>query len=185
MRLPARAAAPARRVRGSVRALGSGLEPPGGRGGGAAMSGLARAVRRVAPVGLAAARHGESGGGRRWGWGLALGLALGVKAAADGGPEEVPQEVPRRGFGAAIERSRDLLRRIKVPSVGSPGPGAERPRRGRWERGCGLGSAGGAARSAAAVGRLSCWARAGNALCFFLCVLVAGCAELQTRTFTA
>ena len=99
------------------------------------MSGLARAVRRVAPVGLAAARHGESGGGRRWGWGLALGLALGVKAAADGGPEEVPQEVPRRGFGAAIERSRDLLRRIKVPSGGSHGPGAGRPRRGRWARG--------------------------------------------------
>lgn len=84
------------------------------------MSGLARAVRRVAPVGLAAARHGESGGGRRWGWGLALGLALGVKAAADGGPEEVPQEVPRRGFGAAIERSRDLLRRIK-DEAGIPG----------------------------------------------------------------
>lgn len=117
-----RAAIPARRVRGSVRALGSGLEPPGGRGGGAAMSGLARAVRRVAAVGLAAARRGESGGGgRRWGWGLALGLALGVKAAAGseagGGPEkEEAAAAARRGFGAAIERSRDLLQRIKVPS---------------------------------------------------------------------
>lgn len=86
------------------------------------MSGLARAVRRVAAVGLAAARRGESGGGgRRWGWGLALGLALGVKAAAGseagGGPEkEEAAAAARRGFGAAIERSRDLLQRIKVPS---------------------------------------------------------------------
>lgn len=84
------------------------------------MSGLARAVRRVAVVGLAATRRGESGGGgkQRWGWGLALGLAMGVKAAAGGeaggGPEE--EAAARRGFGAAIERSRDLLRRIKVPS---------------------------------------------------------------------
>ncbi|OXB65682.1 hypothetical protein ASZ78_014661 [Callipepla squamata] len=63
------------------------------------MSGLAGAVRR------------------RWGWGLALGLALGVKAAAGGGTEEAA--APSRGFGAAIDASRDLLRRIKVPGAGS------------------------------------------------------------------
>lgn len=90
---------------------------------GAAMYGLARALRRAAGPGRPPApRRGGGGvGARPWGWGLALGLALGVKVPtpagceADGGQEvEVKPLPPPRGFGAAIERSRDLLRRIKV-----------------------------------------------------------------------
>lgn len=89
------------------------------------MYGLARALRRAAAVGrLWAPRRGGGGAGARpWGWGLALGLALGVKVPtpagceADGGQEaEANSLPPPRGFSAAIERSRDLLRRIKVLS---------------------------------------------------------------------
>ncbi|XP_013032701.3 serine beta-lactamase-like protein LACTB, mitochondrial [Anser cygnoides] len=92
------------------------------------MYGLVRALRQAATPGrLAAARRGGGGaGGRPWGWGLALGLALGVKVPAGceaGGGQEEEEATPAsssRGFGAAIERSRDLLRRIK-DEAGIPG----------------------------------------------------------------
>ncbi|KAM6196075.1 serine beta-lactamase-like protein LACTB, mitochondrial isoform 2-T2 [Sarcoramphus papa] len=96
------------------------------------MYGLARALWRAAAPGragrLSAPRRGGGGAGARpWGWGLALGLALGVKVPtpagceADGGQEaEANPLPPPRGFGAAIERSRDLLRRIK-DEAGIPG----------------------------------------------------------------
>uniref|UniRef100_A0A8C3N9J3 Beta-lactamase-related domain-containing protein n=1 Tax=Geospiza parvula TaxID=87175 RepID=A0A8C3N9J3_GEOPR len=89
------------------------------------MAGLARALRRAAAPGrLPAARRGGGGAGPRpWGWGLALGLALGVRAAPAGGePESGREEKPPspRGFGAAVERSRDLVRRIK-DEAGIPG----------------------------------------------------------------
>ncbi|XP_055571948.1 serine beta-lactamase-like protein LACTB, mitochondrial isoform X1 [Falco biarmicus] len=85
------------------------------------MYGLARALRRAAAPGRPPAprRGGGGAGARPWGWGLALGLALGVKA--DGGQAaEASALPPPRGFGAAIERSRDLLRRIK-DEAGIPG----------------------------------------------------------------
>lgn len=100
------------------------------------MYGLARVLRRAAAAGrLWAPRRGGGGAGARpWGWGLALGLALGVKVPtpagceADGG-QEANSLPPPRGFGAAIERSRDLLRRIKVLSErGWRGAGALTPR---------------------------------------------------------
>ncbi|XP_009895481.2 serine beta-lactamase-like protein LACTB, mitochondrial [Dryobates pubescens] len=93
------------------------------------MYGLARALWRAAdPRRLwAPRRRGGSAGARPWGWGLALGLALGVKVPApvgceaDGGQEAEANSLPSpRGFGAAIERSRDLLRRIK-DEAGIPG----------------------------------------------------------------
>ncbi|XP_010389508.2 serine beta-lactamase-like protein LACTB, mitochondrial [Corvus cornix cornix] len=89
------------------------------------MSGLARALRRAAAPGrVPAPRRGGGGAGARpWGWGLALGLALGVRAAPAGGESESGREekppLPR-GFGAAVERSRDLVRRIK-DEAGIPG----------------------------------------------------------------
>ncbi|KAM6058940.1 serine beta-lactamase-like protein LACTB, mitochondrial isoform 3-T3 [Chlamydotis macqueenii] len=95
------------------------------------MYGLARALRRAAAPGrLSAPRRGGGGAGARpWGWGLALGLALGVKVPtpagceADGGREAEEANslpLPPRGFGAAVERSRELLRRIK-DEAGIPG----------------------------------------------------------------
>ncbi|XP_074772758.1 serine beta-lactamase-like protein LACTB, mitochondrial [Athene noctua] len=93
------------------------------------MYSLARALRRAAAPGRPPAprRGGGGAGARPWGWGLALGLALGVKVQtpgsceADGGQEaEASPLPPPRGFGAAIERSRDLLRRIK-DEAGIPG----------------------------------------------------------------
>lgn len=130
------------------------------------MYGLARALRRAAAPGrlAAAGRGGGGAGGRPWGWGLALGLALGVKVPAGceaGGGQEEEEAMPAsspRGFGAAIERSRDLLRRIKVLGVvqdgrrrgrggkmAAAGPGArERFLRGARSRG-GRGGCGGGA----------------------------------------
>lgn len=117
------------------------------------MSGLAQALRlRAAPGRLWATRpRGGGAGARPWGWGLALGLALGVKAPtaagceAEGGREaKASPPPPPRAFGAAIERSRDLLRRVKVRSGGTgagrgPVPGTSAPLRGpgqaRGERG--------------------------------------------------
>lgn len=102
------------------------------------MSGLAQALRlRAAPGRLWAARPGGGGAGARpWGWGLALGLALGVKAPtaagceAEGGREAKGSPLPPpRDFGAAIERSRDLLRRVKVRR-GREGSGPESRARG-------------------------------------------------------
>ncbi|KAM6119280.1 serine beta-lactamase-like protein LACTB, mitochondrial isoform 2-T2 [Pterocles gutturalis] len=91
------------------------------------MAGLARALQRAAAPGrLSAPRRGGGGAGARpWGWGLALGLALGLKVPAgceaDGGQEaEAKALLPPRGFGAAVERSRDLLRRVK-DEAGIPG----------------------------------------------------------------
>ncbi|XP_074405819.1 serine beta-lactamase-like protein LACTB, mitochondrial [Zonotrichia albicollis] len=109
----------------------SGLGParrclrPGAAMSAPAMAGLARALRRAAaPERLPPARRGGGGAGPRpWGWGLALGLALGVRAAPGGGePENGREEKPPspRGFGAAVERSRDLVRRIK-DEAGIPG----------------------------------------------------------------
>ncbi|KAM4765992.1 serine beta-lactamase-like protein LACTB, mitochondrial isoform 5-T5 [Cyanocitta cristata] len=109
----------------------SGLGParrclwPGGAMSAPAMSGLARALRRAAAPGrVPAPRRGGGGAGARpWGWGLALGLALGVRAAPAGGESESGREEKpplRRGFGAAVERSRDLVRRIK-DEAGIPG----------------------------------------------------------------
>ncbi|XP_063268378.1 serine beta-lactamase-like protein LACTB, mitochondrial [Prinia subflava] len=89
-----------------------------------AMAGLARALRRAAAPGrVPAPRTGAGGAGPRpWGWGLALGLALGVRAEPAGGESESGREEkpPPRGFGAAVERSRDLVRRIK-DEAGIPG----------------------------------------------------------------
>ncbi|XP_069654077.1 serine beta-lactamase-like protein LACTB, mitochondrial [Haliaeetus albicilla] len=120
-------------------AAGGACQTPGealARRRGAAMYGLARALRQAAAAGRAgrppAHRQGGGGAGARpWGWGLALGLALGVKAPtaagceADGGQEAEGKAKanplpPPRGFGAAVERSRDLLRRIK-DEAGIPG----------------------------------------------------------------
>ncbi|XP_031361607.2 serine beta-lactamase-like protein LACTB, mitochondrial [Lonchura striata] len=89
------------------------------------MAGLARALRRAAaPARLPAPRRAGGGAGARpWGWGLALGLALGVRAAPAGGEAESGREEKPpspRGFGAAVERSRDLVRRIK-DEAGIPG----------------------------------------------------------------
>ncbi|KAM9275709.1 serine beta-lactamase-like protein LACTB, mitochondrial isoform 3-T3 [Morus bassanus] len=96
------------------------------------MPGLARALRRAAAPGRPPApRRGGGGGGgggaRPWGWGLALGLALGVKVPAAAGCEagggreaEADRRPAPRRFGAAIERSRDLLRRVK-DEAGIPG----------------------------------------------------------------
>lgn len=86
-------------------------------------SGLARALQRAraaAPRRVPASRKGGGGTGpQRWGWGLALGLALGVRAEPAGGESESGrEEKPPRGFGAAVQRSRDLVRRIKVLSWG-------------------------------------------------------------------
>ncbi|XP_027766483.1 serine beta-lactamase-like protein LACTB, mitochondrial [Empidonax traillii] len=95
------------------------------------MAGLCRALSRALPsrtlpsravlcrsMCRAAARPGQVPRARPWGWGLALGLAVGVRGEADGGREEEPP--PPRGFGAAVERSRDLLRRVK-DEAGIPG----------------------------------------------------------------
>ncbi|XP_027560204.1 serine beta-lactamase-like protein LACTB, mitochondrial [Neopelma chrysocephalum] len=99
------------------------------------MAGLCRALGRALPgralpgrallcrsLCRAAARPGRVPGSRPWGWGLALGLAMGIRpragGEADGGREEEPP--PPRGFGAAVERSRDLLRRVK-DEAGIPG----------------------------------------------------------------
>uniref|UniRef100_A0A8B9S0W3 Lactamase beta n=1 Tax=Accipiter nisus TaxID=211598 RepID=A0A8B9S0W3_9AVES len=115
-------------------AAGGACRSPGeaaARRRGAAMYGLARALRRAAAAGRPPAprRGGGGAGARPWGWGLALGLALGVKAPtaagceADGGQEAEGKAnplPPPRGFGAAVERSRDLLRRIK-DEAGIPG----------------------------------------------------------------
>ncbi|XP_062440136.1 serine beta-lactamase-like protein LACTB, mitochondrial [Rhea pennata] len=86
------------------------------------MNGLVRALHRAAALGRAGRlpAGGGGAGARPWGWGLALGLALGVQAGCEADVRsEAPPPAPH-GFGGAIERSRDLLRRVK-DEAGIPG----------------------------------------------------------------